>query len=203
MVLPTSNWPCDGSLMSSTPVPGILDLGRWPSGTDTLTVAIRDAFRNGGFASEARQQIASWKYAKLLDNLSNVIDALCGPGARHGPLFDLVREEGERCLHAAGISYVSPEEERARRGDLLALQDAVGQPRLGSSTWQSLARRSGKVETDYLNGEIVLLGRLHGIATPANELLQRLAREYAGERRAPATFDADDLLVQVHRAIQS
>lgn len=114
-----------------------------------------------------------------------------------------MREEGERCLRAAGISYVSPEEERVRRGDLLALQDAVGHPRLGSSTWQSLARRSGKVETDYLNGEIVLLGRLHGIATPANELLQRLAREHAAERRAPATFEADDLLVEVHRAIQS
>ena len=32
------------------------------------------------------------------------------------------------------------------------------------STWQSLARGSG-VETDYLNGEIALLGRLHGVPT--------------------------------------
>ena len=28
---------------------------------------------------------------------------------------------------------------------------------------------------DHLNGEIVLLGRLHGVATPINESLQRAA----------------------------
>ena len=28
------------------------------------------------------------------------------------------------------------------------------------------------METDYLNGEIALLGRLHGIPTPVNEALQ-------------------------------
>lgn len=33
-----------------------------------------------------------------------------------------------------------------------------GSPRIGSSTWQSLARGRPSVETDYLNGEIVLLG---------------------------------------------
>jgi 2-dehydropantoate 2-reductase len=30
-----------------------------------------------------------------------------------------------------------------------------------------------------LNGEIVLLGRLHGVSTPANELLQRTANDLA------------------------
>ncbi len=44
--------------------------------------------------------------------------------------------------------------------------------RPGGSTWQSLARGS-TVEVDYLNGEIVLLGRLHGVAD-------------AGQRAAPA-----------------
>ena len=34
------------------------------------------------------------------------------------------------------------------------------------SVWQSLTRSTGSVETDYLNGEIVLLGRLHRIPTP-------------------------------------
>ena len=31
------------------------------------------------------------------------------------------------------------------------------------------------IETDQLNGEVVLLGRLHGVPTPVNELLRRLA----------------------------
>ena len=44
----------------------------------------------------------------------------------------------------------------------------------GSSTWQSLQRGS-TLETDFLNGEIVLLGRLHGIPTPVNADIQRRA----------------------------
>ncbi len=34
-----------------------------------------------------------------------------------------------------------------------------------------------------LNGEISLLGRMHGVPTPLNDLLQRLANQYARERR--------------------
>jgi 2-dehydropantoate 2-reductase len=41
------------------------------------------------------------------------------------------------------------------------------------STWQSFARGATS-EIDYLNGEVVRLGRLHGVATPVNERLQRL-----------------------------
>ena len=54
-----------------------------------------------------------------------------------------------------------------------------GRHRRGGSTWQSVARGTGDVEIDYLSGEVVLLGRLHGVPTPANELLQRVTRELA------------------------
>ena len=40
--------------------------------------------------------------------------------------------------------------------------------RTGGSSTQSLARGTGSIETDWLNGEIVLLGRLHGVPMPAN-----------------------------------
>ena len=72
-----------------------------------------------------------------------------------------------------------------------------GRPRAGGSTWQSVARGAGSVETDYLNGEIVLLGRQFGVATPVNALLQhsrgrrsRAARPRlaAGGRRAVAAL---------------
>ncbi|MBW3606318.1 MAG: hypothetical protein KY460_15720 [Actinobacteria bacterium] len=44
-------------------------------------------------------------------------------------------------------------------------------------------------ETAYLNGEIAMLGRLVGVATPVNELLVRLTEELAGDRRAPGSID--------------
>ena len=102
--------------------------------------------------------------------------------------------EGESCLRSAGIEFASEAEDRERRGDLLRIQPIAGRRRAGGSTWQSLARASGSIETDYLNGEIVRLGRLQGIPTPVNALLQRLANEAARERRAPGGFTEDALL---------
>jgi 2-dehydropantoate 2-reductase len=53
------------------------------------------------------------------------------------------------------------------------------------------------VETGYLNGEIVLLGRLHNVATPVNELLQSVMFEMQRTGAAPMSFDAEELLARV------
>jgi 2-dehydropantoate 2-reductase len=57
-----------------------------------------------------------------------------------------------------------------------------------------LARGTGSIEADYLNGEIVLLGRLHGVDTPVNLLLQRLAAEAAREGRRAGSLPVDELI---------
>ena len=49
------------------------------------------------------------------------------------------------------------------------------------------------METDYLNGEIVLLGRLHGVPTPVNEALQRAATSAARAGRSPDGVTIDEL----------
>lgn len=59
---------------------------------------------------------------------------------------------------------------------------------------------TGDIETDYLSGEIVLLGRIHAVATPANELLQRLARELAVTRDAPGATPAAAILQRLEKA---
>jgi 2-dehydropantoate 2-reductase len=126
-----------------------------------------------------------WKYAKLLMNLGNIVEALCGPGAHDDELDELAREEGRACLRAAGIDFASDDEDSERRRDLLHLGEIAGRERGGGSTWQSFTRGAGSIETDYLNGEIVLLGRRHGVPTPLNELLCRLAREALREGAKP------------------
>jgi 2-dehydropantoate 2-reductase len=97
-------------------------------------------------------------------------------------------------LQAASIPYVSAEEDEARRGDLLQMRPVAGRMRGGGSTWQSLTRGAASLETDYLNGEIVLLGREYGVATPVNALLQETGRRAAVERLAPQSLRADELL---------
>jgi 2-dehydropantoate 2-reductase len=63
----------------------------------------------------------------------------------------------------------------------------------GSSSWQSLARGTGNIEADFLNGEIVLLGRLHGTPTPANAVLQRLANDLAVTKGQPQSIPLADI----------
>ena len=53
---------------------------------------------------------------------------------------------------------------------------------------------TGSIEADHLNGEIVLLGRLHGVPTPVNAVLQRRARQAAATGAAPGSTTADALL---------
>jgi 2-dehydropantoate 2-reductase len=181
----------------SSPTTGILDVGRVPDRVDDVAETIAGSFRAATFASEARADISRWKYGKLLLNLTNSVDAACGPGSRSGPLSSLIRREGVAVLRAAGIDFASKEEDAARRGDLLQ-PGAIGeQPRPGASSWQSLERGTGSIEADYLNGEIVLLGRLHGLPTPANALMQQVANRLAADGAPPGSVNADDLLAQL------
>lgn len=180
---------------SSSPITALLDIGRFPSGVDDLAQSIAAALYESTMESLVRPDIMRWKYAKLLRNLGNAIDAICGPGQRGTPLAKMALDEGQACLLAAGIDFASDEEDRARRDDLLRPGDDVsGFPRGGSSSWQSLARYEGSIEADYLNGEVVLLGRTYGVPTPVNELLRRLANEMASERKAPGSMSSDEVL---------
>ena len=116
-----------------------------------------------------------WKYTKLLMNLGNAVDATCRPGEDAGELVRRARAEGVATLDAAGIDYASREEDRARRADLLTVRPIEGAMRGGGSSWQSLARGTGAIEVDYLNGEIVWVGRCQGRDTPVNAALCELA----------------------------
>lgn len=179
--------------VSGTPVAGILDVGRYPQGLDATTEAVASALDGHGFSSLAVPDVMRRKYAKLLMNLGNALDAACGGGARRSPLMAMAREEAKACFAAARIDHASEEEDRVRRGDIVQVKPIGGKPRGGGSTWQSLARGTRRTEVDALNGEIVLLGRLHGVPTPANEVLQEVATRLAREGAAPGSVDVAEL----------
>lgn len=186
----------------SLPVSGILDIGRYPEGVDDVAVAVAGALSGSTFVSEARPDIMRWKYNKLIMNLANAIDALCGPSARASELGRAARAEGRAVLDAAGIPYASSEEERERRGDLMKVRRTVGEGAAhdavpGSSSWQSLARGTGNIEADFLSGEVVLLGRLHGVPTPVNELLQREVTAAARRGQPPGAVTEAELLAKL------
>jgi 2-dehydropantoate 2-reductase len=175
---------------------GILDLGSFPDGTDEVDESVAAALRAARFECVARPDIMRWKYRKLVNNLGNAVQALCGrvlDAEEARDALDLLTGEAEAVFAAAGIDPVTDQEDDVRRGDHLQLRPIGDQPRAGGSTWQSLTRGSG-VETDFLNGEIALLGRLHGVPTPANERIQALMADAADRRRAPGALGVADLL---------
>jgi 2-dehydropantoate 2-reductase len=161
------------------PFLGTIDVGRYPNGIDATVEHVTSSLRDAGFDSQLNTDIMRWKYGKLLGNLTNSIEAVCGLGTRNGELGRLIADEGVRVLAAAGIDYASEAEEDERRAGNIEHDEAAGVARRGASSWQSVARGSGSIETAYLNGEISLLGRLHGMPTPANDLVQRIATEVA------------------------
>ncbi len=191
---PTSHIEPGIVVAQSAPVTGLLDIGRYPSGLDDRAHAVAGALNASSFHSVARADAMRWKYTKLLMNLANSIEATVAPGDRVGELVTRVRAEGEACLVAARIDFASADEDRERRGNRMHVQPVNGELRGGGSSWQSLARRTRTIESDYLNGEIVLLGRLHGVPTPANELMQRVANEQARVGAAPKSVPVEDLL---------
>lgn len=152
------------------PVPGILDIGRFPAGIDETTELVAADLRASGFESVARPDIMAWKYRKLVTNCVGDVRTVLPDAADQ--LRPLVRAECESVLVAAGIRAVSQEADDARRGETLARRPGASGP---NSLGQSIARGTSGLEVDHRAGEIVLLGRLHGVPTPANERVQRAA----------------------------
>lgn len=173
---------------------GILDVGCFPHGVDALAERVAADIDGSGFLSRADPDVMAQKQAKLLMNLGNALEAAVGPTGRGGELYRRARDEALACFAAAGIEVASgddPRRSEIRRGTV------SGGERPGGSSWQSLARGLGSIETDYLNGEIVLLGRIHGIPTPVNALLQRVANQLAHDQVPPGTLTPEDLLAQL------
>jgi 2-dehydropantoate 2-reductase len=183
----------------SAPCVGALDLGRAPDGSDDAAERIASDLRAAGFSSNALAQIMPWKYAKLLSNLANAIGAILGPEADGAELADRAREEALRCFAAAGIVHVERAELERRTSTISAPRAIDGHEHSGSSSAQSLQRATGTIESDYLNGEIVLLGRLHRIETPVNTALAQLARRMARERLQPGALGEAAVAEQLAR----
>ena len=116
--------------------------------------------------------VAPWKYNKLLSNLGNAVGALSAEGADVTDVVAAVRAEGVNVLRHAGIEFISFETSTAARADGPSPRPVPGwNTGPSNSTWQSLSRQTGNVETDFLNGEIVRLAHRHGIAAPLNAAL--------------------------------
>ncbi len=177
-----------------TTLTGMIDVGRYPDGIDARCEQVCAALEGSRFTARPVADIMRLKHAKLLLNLANAVEALCGSGDGSEALSERARHEADEVFSTAGIPHDAPEvTDLGGRWEAMGVRDIDGQARAGSSTWQSLSRGL-PLETDYLNGEIVLGGRLHGVPTPVNAALCHLAWEAARDGWAPGSLSAEDVL---------
>lgn len=160
---------------------------------DAGTERVAAGLRAGGFIVHVVEDIVAHKAAKLLGNLVNTLDALYQPSALRDTAVATLRAEAQAVYAAAGIVPATPDQTG------FGVAEIATHPRVGNSTRQSLTR-STVPETDYLDGEIVLLGRLHGVPTPAAAAIQARLHRALAEATPAGSLDDTDLALILPRS---
>lgn len=183
-------------IASAAPLSGVLHAGHYPSGTDAVIEQVCADVNESHFVSHADPQVMRFKYRKLLLNLGNALEVATqqtawGASGELGEFAEELRQEGLRCFAKAGIDSMPADEYERRVSVNYKPQPIDGQARSASSTRQGLMRGNTVLESDYLNGEIELLGALHGVPTPYNTVVRRNAVAVAasGEHASPIGLD--------------
>ncbi len=194
---------------------GILDTGRYPEGVDDVVDELTGLLEQAGFSAQPDAAVMRKKYAKLLGNLGNSLQAATTPAQIDQAAIDgvaaadaddmksigrMLRKEALACYAAAGIDCATRDEVRGRHEGTYRMVDVPGFPRVGGSSWQSIFRGTGNIETDYLNGEIVWLGRRYGVPTPANQVCQNLARRLLRDNLAAGSVTTAAVLEEIDLA---
>jgi 2-dehydropantoate 2-reductase len=186
-------------IVRSWPVVGQFHVSRWPASISTaqdtdFLATVQKSWTAAGINVQLPADVAPWKYNKLLLNLNNVVGALSQHGEDARWLHEAVLREGEDVLRRLRIDFIPFETSTAARADGPTPRPVPGfSGAPGDSTSQSLGRRTGNVETDYLNGEIVRLAHRAGSSAPVNAALTRAARAAARAGMSPGGYTAQQL----------
>jgi 2-dehydropantoate 2-reductase len=195
-------------IVRSWPVAGQFHIARWPASTTTqddaaLLSGLAETWSAAGIQVRTPNDVAPWKYNKLLSNLGNAVGALAAEAADTSEVVSALRVEGEKVLRHAGIEWISFETSTAARADGPTIRAIPGwNAGASNSTWQSLSRKTGNVESDFFNGEIVRIAHHHGITAPLNAALARAARSAVRNGAGPSRYSAAQLAELLEEAQQ-
>jgi 2-dehydropantoate 2-reductase len=185
----------DGEVTSRGNPAGRFMVGRYPEGADELIESVAAKLRNAGYEVVITPEVMPYKWGKLIVNLTNAVGAITNSsGEEASRIAHAVEEEGKEILAQAGVRWIWTEEPPIRRlmGTVRPDNGQFGTP-LGS-TWQSLIRRQGTVETEFLNGEIVRIAQKMGKRALINETLLRITEEMAANHELPGKYTPAELI---------
>lgn len=122
--------------------------------------------------------------------------------------MDQARREALTFWKAAGIEWESPGSFRKRtlsaRGVNKMPRDCKDLRSIRGSSGQSLRRKTGNIEAEQLNGDIVRLGKLLGILIPFNKVLidrSKVAEEMATQKEQPGKYTPEQLMEIAKRTV--
>jgi 2-dehydropantoate 2-reductase len=183
--------------------------GVYPQGTDGLTQSIFEVLTQAGFSAFKHASVMSVKWSKLVINLRMPVNAITGlSGAetlREKAALDLIAditEEGWRVIQAAGIEVNSAPGTPAVASYLTGLRpaaEAAPVPEIPEelkhrpSIWQDIILKRGQTEIDFLNGEIINLGRQLNLPTPYNSFIVDVLKDMVLKGDSPGKYTALEL----------
>jgi 2-dehydropantoate 2-reductase len=190
----------------------VLTIGCYPDGVDSTAERIVKDLVRGGLEATSSSYVMAMKWGKLIMNLNNATNAITGywleramADSEMRRLMVAVREEGLRVLDAAGIPAEPPEGE-ASPIRVRELTEALRRPpkpesarqaleghRTYPSMWQDLSLGRASTEVDFLNGEIMEVGRRVGVPTPYNAVLLEIVNRMLKEGLMPGLYNPSQL----------
>jgi 2-dehydropantoate 2-reductase len=184
----------DGEIIARRDPPGWYIIGRYPEGIDGLAESVAKDLRTAGYFVRTSTDVMPYKWGKLMSNLNNAVGAIINADReRARPIYNAVLQEAHAIVQEAGIKWISDEQ-------VLKDWPEIGAPLRGqlnteaqSSTWQSLARHQGSVETEFLNGEIVRVAKKLGRQAPINEKLTQISQGMALNHEPPGKYTPGQL----------
>ena len=178
-----------GEVIARRDPPGWFVIGCYPKGTDELVEVVATKLRTAGFLVMITPDIMPYKWGKLMGNVANAIGAITDVRGDDVELIArAVQQEFREILAQAGICWVSAEELAQEWSDITMPLRGRLDTEAQSSTWQSLARGQGTVETEFLNGEVVRLAKKLERQAPINETLLRISQEMAANHEPPGKY---------------
>ncbi|MDT9595012.1 2-dehydropantoate 2-reductase N-terminal domain-containing protein [Nocardioides zeae] len=183
--------------ISNRPKIGQLIVGAYPSAAaapHAVEVAARLAadLRAAQWLSQDVEQVQRWLAWKVLANVTFAVSVLDGTPEETADLSARVSAEARAVLAAAGHAFADPRAELTYDPAEAANQPSGPEP-WRPSTWQSFARGSGS-EVDFLNGEVALLARLHGVPAPLNAAIQQVLGGAAARHEGPGVHSVASVL---------
>lgn len=185
----------DGEVIARRDPPGWFIIGCYPQGIDKLAELVAERLLAASFLVKTSNDVMPYKWGKLMGNLGNAVGAITN--SRGKEVFQIVQaaqQEFRDILDQAGINWISQEEMLKEWPDTTAPLRGRIDTEAQSSTWQSLVRKQGTVETEFLNGEVVRLSRRLNRQAPINETLVRISQEMANNHELPGKYTLSQLV---------